>query len=213
MKERLTGAAILVALIVLLVPELLRGPVRPVAHVAAAPAGEVPLRTVTIKVGDDPHAHDAATAPASGPQQPVPLPADTESSAPPSAAPATASTDLPVEAPTPKDAPPPKPEPPAPKPAPPAEHASPAPTAATTPAESAAGGAFMVQLGSFASHDNAERLAKQVKAQGFPVSVSRSGTGKHLYKVLVGPAHDRAAAVQLEAKLHAAGHTGAIVAR
>lgn len=71
----------------------------------------------------------------------------------------------------------------------------------------------MVQLGSFASRDNADRLAKQVRAQGFMVSVARGTTGRHLYKVLVGPAHDRAAATQLEAKLHAAGHTGSIVAK
>ncbi len=212
MKERLTGAAILVALIVLLVPELLRGPVRPVAHAGAATAGEVPLRTVTIKVGDDSHAHGAPTAAASGPQQPVPIPADTAN-----AAPAAAAEPAP-EAPAPKETPAPKPETPAPKPttpAPPAEHAAGTPASSAPPvAESAAaGGAFMVQLGSFASHDNAERLAKQVKAQGFPVSVSRSSTGKHLYKVLVGPAHDHAAAAQLEAKLHAAGHSGAIVAK
>jgi DedD protein len=209
-KERLTGAAILVALIVLLVPELLRGPVRPVAHAATATAGEVPLRTVTIKVGDDSHAHDAMSAAANGPQQPVPIPADTESSPPPASG--TAAPEPTAEA------PPPKAETPVPKPAPvpAAEHApssQPAPAAPAVAESAAPGGAFMVQLGSFASHDNAERLAGKVKAQGFPVSVSRSTTGKHLYKVLVGPARDHAAAVQLEAKLRGSGHNGTIVAK
>ena len=43
MKERLTGAIILVALIVLLVPELLTGPVRsaPRATAVASSAGEL----------------------------------------------------------------------------------------------------------------------------------------------------------------------------
>ncbi len=207
MKERLTGAAILVALIVLLVPELLRGPVRPVAHPVAASDEGTPLRSYTIKLGDDAHTHGALAAAASGPQQPAPIQASTESTAP-------AAEPAPAPAPTPAAA---EPAPVKVVPsAPPAEHSvtpQPAPPA-TTPADAAAtSGAFMVQLGSFAKRDNADRLAKQVKGQGFTVSVSRGTTGQHLYKVLVGPAHDRAAAVQLEAKLHAQGHTGSIVAK
>jgi DedD protein len=201
-KDRVTGAAILVALIVLLVPELLRGPVRPVAHPVAASDEAPPLRSYTITLGDDSHAHGAATPAASGPQQPAPIPASTESTpAPPEPAPAAATEPAPTPA--------------AAKPAPaPVEHAASAQPAPASPAEtSATGGAYMVQLGSFASRDNAERLAKQVRAQGFMVSVARGTTGRHLYKVLVGPAHDRAAAAQLEAKLHSAGHTGSIVAK
>jgi cell division protein FtsN len=69
----------------------------------------------------------------------------------------------------------------------------------------------VVQLGSFASRPNAERLARQVKAQGFPVSVSQYPSGRHLYRVRVGPVADHAAATQLQEKLHAAGHSGPIV--
>jgi len=68
----------------------------------------------------------------------------------------------------------------------------------------------VVQLGSFASRANADRLARQVHAQGFPVSVSK-GTSGHLYRVRVGPAHDRAAASDLAQQLRARGHSGAIV--
>ncbi|MEJ1961852.1 MAG: SPOR domain-containing protein [Gammaproteobacteria bacterium] len=47
---------------------------------------------------------------------------------------------------------------------------------------------WAVQLGVFASRDNAERLAKQVKAKGFSVVVNEtSGKGKPLYRVRVGP--------------------------
>ncbi len=55
MKERLTGAIILVALIVLLVPELLTGPVRSstVPQTAAASSEEPPLRSYTINLADD----------------------------------------------------------------------------------------------------------------------------------------------------------------
>ena len=57
MKERLTGAIILVALIVLLVPELLTGPVRSTSTAQpGAPtgsSGEPPLRSYTIDLADD----------------------------------------------------------------------------------------------------------------------------------------------------------------
>jgi cell division protein FtsN len=43
--------------------------------------------------------------------------------------------------------------------------------------------------------------------------VSQGSTGRRLYRVRAGPAPTRAAATQLAAKLHAAGHAGAIVPR
>ncbi|HEV3180197.1 MAG TPA: hypothetical protein VGZ05_06985, partial [Steroidobacteraceae bacterium] len=74
MKERLTGAIILVALIVLWVPELLTGPIRSAPRAAAPtpPAGEPPLRSYTINLTDDAHARPAAVHP-SGPEPPAPL--------------------------------------------------------------------------------------------------------------------------------------------
>jgi cell division protein FtsN len=71
--------------------------------------------------------------------------------------------------------------------------------------------ALVVQLGSFASRANADRLAHQLKGQGFAASVSQGTSGRHLYRVRVGPVHDRAAATQLLSKLNAAGHSGSIV--
>ena len=66
-KERLTGAIILVGLIVLLVPEVLTGPVRsaPAPQGAAPAAGEPPLRSYTIDLADESHTR-ATTAPADG---------------------------------------------------------------------------------------------------------------------------------------------------
>ena len=85
MKERLTGAIILVALIVLLVPELLTGPVRsaPRANPLASSTEEPPLRSYTIKLADEAHPRSAAVH--SGPEQPAPL-----APAPPSAGAVTA---------------------------------------------------------------------------------------------------------------------------
>jgi DedD protein len=200
-KERLTGAIILVALLVLLVPELLTGPVRsaPRSQVAASSAEEPPLRSYTINMADDGRSHGAAAA--SGPEQPAPLPAAPADPAADSAAPQAA------------------PAPPAAQtsaPAPPAPAHTNKPTAAPVvhlASAASPGGAYVVQLGSFASRQNAEHLAQQVRAQGFNVSVSQGSGGRHLYRVRVGPAHDHGAAAQLAQQLSAAGHSGSVVPR
>jgi DedD protein len=72
-KERLTGAIILVALIVLLVPELLTGPVRSAAGPPfALNLSEVrPLRSYTINLADDPRTRTQASG-GSGPSMPQP---------------------------------------------------------------------------------------------------------------------------------------------
>jgi cell division septation protein DedD len=69
----------------------------------------------------------------------------------------------------------------------------------------------MVQLGSFASRANAERLAQQLRARGFQAGVSQGSSGRRLFRVRAGSAPTRAAAEQLAAKLSAAGHKGEIV--
>jgi cell division septation protein DedD len=195
-KERLTGAIILVALIVLLVPELLTGPIRSAPRAMASAAGEPPLRSYTITLGDETHSKPAEPQGATPAVSPVPVPLP---------APAAASKDDSVAAGT-----VPAPDPAAaaaaaPVPAPAAAHArSEAPPPAAHAAKPAASG-------SFASRSNAERLAQQLKGQGFAASVSQGSSGRHLYRVRVGPVHDHGAATQLQAKLQAAGHSGSIV--
>jgi cell division septation protein DedD len=69
-----------------------------------------------------------------------------------------------------------------------------------------------VQLGVFASHENAERLALEVRVKGFKVSVSPVPGGKRkLYRVRVGPAADRSGAQELQGRLKAAGRPGGTV--
>ena len=201
MKERLTGAIILVALIVLLVPELLTGPVHsaPRAAAVASSVEEPPLRSYTIKLADESHTRGASTH--SGPEQPSPLPAA------PAAGATSPSEAVAAEEPKVASAPPPAMTPP------PPAHPS-AATGATGATQQAPGagssGGYVVQLGSFASRANADHLARQVRAQGFPVTVSQGNSG-HLYRVRVGPAHDRSAAGELAQQLRAHGHSGAIV--
>jgi DedD protein len=208
-KERLTGAIILVALIVLLVPELLTGPVRTNTRAAAvaSSAEGPPLLSYTIKLGDDARARSAAPA-ASGPAQPSPLTANAAADPAATAAPpAPAGATTPVEPAAPAAAAPAAV-------APAAATAPPAPAAAGPGSKSAAaapGAGWVVQLGSFASHANAEQLARKVHAQGFTVSVSQGSRGRRLYRVRVGPVADRPAAMQLAQRLRASGHSGAIV--
>jgi DedD protein len=206
-KERLTGAIILVAVIVVLVPELLNGPLRPAArvHGPASPAEEPPLRSYTINLADEPRggsgalemqpARSSPPAPAAQPGEPARA-ADS-----PAATPAAATLAPPTPVPRPS-------VPPAAAP-----HATPAPPASAPAAPATGGPGYLVQLGSFASRSNAERLAQQVRGLGFPVSVSRGTSGRRLYRVQVGPARDRAAAEQLAAKLRSQGHGGAVVAK
>ena len=82
----------------------------------------------------------------------------------------------------------------------------------TAPAEARAvpdAGQWYVQLGVFSSRQNAEGLAKKLKAGGFDTTVRKTGSGT-MSRVLVGPRADRDAAVVLADKLKAAGFTGQV---
>ena len=169
-KQRLTGAIILVALFVLLVPELLTGPKS--ANAPAAP-GEEGLRRYTIDLGS-PATNPGDTPPAAEPQVSLPPVAttrpDTGLAQPGEAA-------VPEPSPTPEPA---EPRPSATAP-PPAATAQASPPPATRPAPATASvpasptipkGHFVVQLGSFSSRDNAERLMRDMTAKGFTTFIA-----------------------------------------
>jgi cell division septation protein DedD len=68
-----------------------------------------------------------------------------------------------------------------------------------------------VQLGSFASRENAESLAKGLRARGYRAFVAEfRGSGRVLYRVRVGPEQDHARAEALAARLAREGHKGTI---
>jgi DedD protein len=223
-KERLTGAIILVALLVLLVPELLTGPGRSAASSQTATnADGAQERTYTIDLADG-SASQTATAP---PAVEAPMSeSQTAQASVPADAGAAQLEDADVSL-APEE--PPKVESPA-KVDPPAVAASkvdapkqdsPKPQAARSavptraeppPVESRPKSGWVVQVGSFASRDNAERLTRDLKGKGFAATFSESsGKGKRLWRVRVGPEADRAAAVALGARLRAAGHSGGSV--
>jgi len=75
--------------------------------------------------------------------------------------------------------------------------AAPAPAAEPTPIE-----AWAVQVGSFASRENAERLSDQLTAGGFAAFIVRvEEGGRVLFRVRVGPEQDRARAEVLAQRL------------
>ena len=183
-KERLVGASILVVLIVLIVPELLSGPPGPPPAPASLRLPVSPQEPVrNVTV-------DLATSKA-----PAPVEAAAASRVQPQEAPSGEAASAVVAA-------------------EPLETAAPPPTLATRAAKPAvAGRTWAVQLGSFASHANADKLLHQLKAQGFPVYVLSGGSGRSLrYQVRVGPMADRGAATQAAAKLKSLGHAGSLVA-
>ena len=196
-KERLIGASILVVLIVLVVPELLSGP-KPAAPPALGPRTIAePIRHVTVDL-------TTSKAPAASDAEPVAIPASPASAAGPaqgaesgSPGPKVASPAAAPRATAPATAP-----------------AAPAPVETSAPSPiSAAHASWAVQLGSFASRANADKLLQQLKAQGLTVYLSSGGSGQGLrYRVRIGPLADRDTAERTAAKLKSLGHVSTIVA-
>lgn len=201
-KERLVGASILVAIVVLVVPELLSGP-KPAAPPAAPNAiAPEPIRNVTVDLAtskapapSDAESPVAASPPTAGAASgaesaPGPNPSTPGSAAPGAAA---SSTVAPVTAASVRSVP-----------------AAPVETPQTSPISTAR---WAVQLGSFISRTNADNLVHQLKAQGLTASVSSGGSGQSLrYRVRMGPFADREAAGRTAAKLKSLKHDSTIVA-
>jgi DedD protein len=191
-KERLIGAAILVALAVLVVPELLSGP-KPAAPAAglAAIAPE-PTRNVTVDLTTSKAPASETETPADRDAAPTPATAIISPS-PASAAPTQPATSASAHvAPT------------VAAPAPAVETAAPPPTSSRA--------AWAVQLGSFASRANADNLSRKLKGQGFPVYVLPGGSGTSArYRVRVGPLADRDSAERTAGKLKSIGQIPSLV--
>jgi len=85
------------------------------------------------------------------------------------------------------------------------EPEKPAPAASTT-------GMWAVQLGSFGDQGNAERLAADLRKQGFAAFLSRHTTSSGLrHRVRIGPQKDRDSAEAMAARLQKTGHDGQVV--
>jgi len=209
LKQRLIGAAVLVALAMIFLPMLLKGPDpgqadagRVSMDLPAAPDQEFETREVPLSLpvpstpgdagvlgmdragreADDPNAITTVD------QTGQPAPRTEYEPGPESEGPAVAvdaATGLPEPAaPTPT---------PAPAPAP-VVTAPPAPAAAPLPATTA-GGRYAVNVGSFSNLDNARALADRLRSSGLPLSSEPVDVaGKPAMRLRVGPYGDRAAA-------------------
>ena len=213
LRNRLTGAIILVLIAVLLLPELLTGSGGAAGR--SAPDGSAtrdaagaPLQTLQIDLSG------SARAPAGSPSAALPeTPEDAEPPPGPVQLPVPEVSQPPAEA-TPQA---PVSEPvPVPEPAQQPARATVVPEAVpATPAAAPAPGAtrYFVQVGTFATRERAEAAQRDLARRGFEVIINETTSGaRQFHRVRVGPVADRAAAVALEARLRPLAPDRAIVA-
>ena len=206
LRNRLTGAVILVLLAVLLLPELLTGAggtaTRTPSTAGATPEGGAPLQPLQIDLSG------TARGPA-GSAPPPPEVTDDQAEGldvDPAALPPVVRLPVPEAITTaPPTTAPPAAVPPAATP----------PTAALPTAAPVDPTAtrFYVQVGTFATRERAETAQKDLARRGFKVIINETTSGvRRLHRVRVGPVADRAAAVALEARLRSLAPDRAIVA-
>lgn len=215
-RERLTGAAILVLVVVLVVPSLLTGR-RPAAP-DRDPSG--PTKTYEIELADsrEPASEDlrrplpepAPVVPPKPRTLPPPPQAASPQAAPASGVrtpptglpPVTTATQVPQRTSTAPVSPPSAPV----AATPPVQQPSAAP-AATAPV------AWAVQLGAFAGRDTASKLVAELRARGYAAfMLELRRDGKVLYRVRVGPEPERARAVAIAERLNREGYKASVAA-
>ena len=193
LKERIIGAAVLVFVVVLVVPVFLDGPPgdAEVVSMNVPLPGQADQRTQTVVLDRDrdepvPVAAEPMPEPEPEPAKPEPRPTAEES----------ASKAEPVARPAPAPVPQ---EKPAEKP--------PATTGNSSPT-----GMWAVQLGSFGEQERADRLAAELRKQGFAAFLSKVSTGSgDMHRVRVGPQKDRESAEAMAERLKKAGRDGLVV--
>ena len=194
LKERIIGAAVLVVFVVLVVPIFLDGPPgdEEVVTERVMLPGQDGQNTQTVVLERDRTEPVPSTS-----SQPV----ATEEPAADEPEPAV------IKMPEPKQdsqQAPPKTSP----------QPTPEPVAKEKPAEQAASttGMWAVQLGSFSSRENAEKLAADLRKQGYAAFLSQLQTSNGvLHRVRIGPQKDRESAEAMAARLLKVGHKGQVV--
>ncbi len=218
-KERLIGAAVLVAAAVILIPEMLSGRAEPEGEPArVTTAGDTPLKTYTIDLSK------------SGTRSPAPESESMSTSAPPPETTPAVETARAAEAPTAQAIPEStvaQPSSAVPSPAPETRTSSPpqastrpvpvqpAPAPVTTrpaaPEQSTSAG-WAVQLGSFSSRATADNLAGKLRGEGYDAFVMPVKSGANtLYRVRIGPMADRDAATRVLGKVKTTVPAAAVV--
>lgn len=180
-RERLVGAFVLVAIVVLFVPALLKGPERQAEAevVSGEQTREFVVPPASEPVDQEVLIPEAARPDATAPVVDEPLP---QVVAPPIAA----SEPETVPAPAPEQR------------RPDVE----APSAGIAPGQAA----WAVQLGAFSTRDKAESLVAQLRKRGYAAFVLEyRANGKVLHRVRVGPEQDRQRALSIAGRLRSEG--------
>lgn len=187
LKQRLVGAAVIVALAAIFIPMILEGPddgMGPVgSNLPPAPEYKVKDRVEPLVLPPPPEAEsEPAPEPATVPDAPEAVMPETDT----------------VAEPEPEPAPPTKPEP-----APQAvAEPAPAPAAPEAPAAPPQGSGWVVQVASFSQQANAERLRDRLADKGYEAFVEQASTGSgSTWRVRVGPLPERPAAEKLQAEI------------
>jgi DedD protein len=207
-KERLVGAAVLMAAAIILIPEMLSGPDRGDAEQSAS-ARDGAVKTYTIDLNHPPGSppqqqevvKEAAPPPETAQQEtlPAPIPAPTSEADPEPARDPESGRTASVPVPRGEEMPSVSEQPPA---SSPAASRAPAPTAGqSTPPPLVSQAAvptsrgWAIQLGSFSSSATAERLAADFRSNRYDAFVMPVKSGSTtLYRVRIGPMKDKAAA-------------------
>ena len=182
LKERVIGAIVLVVATVLIVPVFLDGP-----------ANDAETVSEVVRLPGQSDQERMTQTIVLNRDRTEPVPASTPSPALAETQPKRAGTKPPAAA----------------------KEADSAPDSVTTErpaATESATGMWAVQLGSFSNQGNAERLAADLRKQGYAAFLSQLQTGSGaLHRVRIGPQEDRDSAESVAARLRKSGHTGQVV--
>ncbi len=205
LKERIIGAVVLVAVVVLVVPVFLDGPPNSdeiVSERVPLP-GQSDQKSQTVVLDRDrnepvPASSKEPVRASSAPDQTAKPEANAPAVAEATPSPAAETKTPAVATKTPE--------------ATPNMPAAEQPTRLVTPTVGSTTGMWAVQLGSFSSQDNAERLAADLRKRGFAAFLSQLATDSgQLHRVRVGPQKDRESAEAMAQRLSKAGHEGQVV--
>ena len=187
LKERIIGAVVLVVFVVLVVPVFLDGPPEDgeiVSERVLLPGQEDQKNQTVVLDRNRTQPVPAATAPASSREEPEPARQEPVQEERVREEPQQAVVQPVAETP--------------PKPAP-------QPAASTT-------GMWAVQLGSFSNKENAEKLAADLRKQGYAAFLSQLTTEKgQLHRVRIGPQKDRESAEEMAKRLAKVKQEGQVV--
>ena len=198
LKERIIGAAVLVLFVVLVVPVFLDGPPSDAEIVSERLLlpGQDGQKTQTVVLDRDrtdpvPAAKNATPAPSRETTEPAESQPESKAESKPVDKP-VATQAQPVKSATQRD--------------------EPAPPPATVSPRVSSTGMWAVQLGSFSNRENADKLAADLRKQGYAAFLSQLKTdGGQLHRVRIGPQKDRDSAEAMARRLLKVGHKGQVV--